>query len=243
MPGSTQVLPKPTHECQQILDAMILLQDMGIVKRADRAELIAELDKTRLAAEPRDAETIVDNYIHDDTPPAHPEGAVQPEVQIEPEVQGNVGSPLTATLELAAALRQFTELQAKGVDLKIVVMRDNKVMWPPGKHEEWNRISVVNDLPAIRRFFPIWAPLLETYGVLVEADGAYDVMWHLPGSISLEDVGLATGVLQYRGTVCARASQLEGGTANPSQTLRHANDPAPAPMVLSDDDEDDEVPQ
>ncbi|KAL3676616.1 hypothetical protein R1sor_026564 [Riccia sorocarpa] len=58
------------------------------VERADLAELIAELDEMRLA------EIVVDNYLHDDAPPAHP-------------------GP-----EPADALKQITELEAKVTGFK-----------------------------------------------------------------------------------------------------------------------------
>ncbi|KAL3684918.1 hypothetical protein R1sor_002940 [Riccia sorocarpa] len=71
------------------------------VERADRAELIAELDEARLPAEGRDVKIVVDNYVHEDAPPAHPEGP-----------------PLTPAQELVAALLKTIELQAEVIGLK-----------------------------------------------------------------------------------------------------------------------------
>ncbi|KAL3697967.1 hypothetical protein R1sor_012043 [Riccia sorocarpa] len=60
--------------------------------------------------------------------------------------------------------RHYDPVQLEGIDLKMVVVRGQKSMWPPGKREEWNAANNSGDLYKIRRFFPGWAPLPETQG-------------------------------------------------------------------------------
>ncbi|KAL3696518.1 hypothetical protein R1sor_010594 [Riccia sorocarpa] len=60
--------------------------------------------------------------------------------------------------------RHYDPVQLEGVDLKMVVVRGQKLMWPLGKREEWNAANNAGDLYKIRRFFPGWAPLPETQG-------------------------------------------------------------------------------
>ncbi|KAL3682241.1 hypothetical protein R1sor_000263 [Riccia sorocarpa] len=70
--------------------------------------------------------------------------------------------------------RRYDPVRLEGADLKTVVMRGNKAMWPPGKREAWNRINDANDLSAIRHFFPGWAPLKEADGGTI----GLSPIWH-----------------------------------------------------------------
>ncbi|KAL3688189.1 hypothetical protein R1sor_014498 [Riccia sorocarpa] len=70
--------------------------------------------------------------------------------------------------------RHYDPVQLEGVDLKMVVVRGQKSMWPPGKWEEWNAANNVGDLYKICRFFPGWAPLLETQGGTI----GLSPIWH-----------------------------------------------------------------
>ncbi|KAL3698105.1 hypothetical protein R1sor_012181 [Riccia sorocarpa] len=70
--------------------------------------------------------------------------------------------------------RRYDSVQLEGADLKMVVMRGNKAMWPPGRREAWNRVNDANDLSAIRHFFPGWAPLTEADGGTI----GLSPIWH-----------------------------------------------------------------
>ncbi|KAL3701887.1 hypothetical protein R1sor_019909 [Riccia sorocarpa] len=65
---------------------------------------------------------------------------------------------------LERRLEICTQERDNRVDMKMVVVRGQKSMWPPGKREEWNAANNSGDLYKIRRFFPGWAPLPETQG-------------------------------------------------------------------------------
>ncbi|KAL3675382.1 hypothetical protein R1sor_025330 [Riccia sorocarpa] len=70
--------------------------------------------------------------------------------------------------------RRYDPVQLEGADLKMVVMRCNKAMWPPSMREAWNSVNDGNDLSAIRHFFPGWAPLREADGGTI----GLSPIWH-----------------------------------------------------------------
>ncbi|KAL3696778.1 hypothetical protein R1sor_010854 [Riccia sorocarpa] len=94
------------HRIEDLLTLVGRLREDLDVESADRAELIAKLD------EARQAEIVVDNYVHDDAPPAHHEGTVQV------QVQENAGPSRIVAQELADVLKQVNELQDEVIGMK-----------------------------------------------------------------------------------------------------------------------------
>ncbi|KAL3681989.1 hypothetical protein R1sor_000011 [Riccia sorocarpa] len=189
-----QILQKD-HRMEDLMLVVNGLRKDLAAERADRAELIAELDDvrdTRLVTAGRDEEIVVDNYVHDNASPAHPRpfvytssvtvrwrltaeqmGSVTPD-ELNPETQRATWELLQRYIRFQGFVPPLTSWSQRSVDLKIVVMRGNKAMWPPGKREEWNRVNEENDLQAIRHFFLGWPPLKEADGGTIGLSG----IWH-----------------------------------------------------------------
>ncbi|KAL3695621.1 hypothetical protein R1sor_009697 [Riccia sorocarpa] len=60
------------------------------------------------------------------------------------------------------------------IDMKMIVVRGNKAMWPPAAREVWNTANRDGDLERIATFFPGWAPLAPADGGTI----GLSPIWH-----------------------------------------------------------------
>ncbi|KAL3678829.1 hypothetical protein R1sor_021785 [Riccia sorocarpa] len=155
--------------------------------------------------------------------------------------------------------RHYDPVLLEGIDLKMIMVRGNKAMWPSAARDVWNTANQTNDLERLMTFFPGWAPLAPVDGGTIGFNLRAKSTCRLPRPspplhiTSIEPHTEMAGPWQgvWSSLTAGRLWQtrtsqtgcwwiLHAGTANSRQAHRRHGEPAQPRLVELSDDEDAE---